>query len=388
MFLKTCFKSTVPGYKSPGEVIAILGSGILKYRTLHKRILDKHSTVRHAIKDPSEPRFWIIPDADVKLLGDECAKIKALKKRGYSVSVTVAEKKLELSKGLLLKKDIGQQRILSVWSITRKMFQRLQKMGKRAIVALPNMKEDLLARAGAKNGDKPVTGPSDEWLDSWKVRSTAGALRPYAYASRVGVFVRRYKKSPDWAKKENGYWLFRRDYIEADAQANLKYIGVAEMARILACSARAVINWIDDGRIPCEGRSPHDRGNERIVLREKFILQLPLLRPKPKLSEAARKQKRKLARCAKRRKQKLAKESVKIEGEIEACGFELDEIGPKEDALREEHRCGRVGTLYLGKKPRGEKVIVRELNILHGRCEEAEYNQFRLRLKLPKKGAT
>ena len=86
------------------------------------------------------------------------------------------------------------------------------------------------------------------------------------------------------------------------------------------------------------------------------------------------------------KKQNLAEESRKMRGEMEEWVLISDEVETRENLLREEHRCGRVGTLYLGKKPRGEKVLVKELNTLHERCEEADYNRFRLKLKMQSRG--
>jgi len=474
MFLQTCFKPTIPGYKSLGEVADLLGNDVLKYLTLRRRVKDRHATVRRTIRDPNEPRFWIVPDADVELLTAEANMIRELRQQGYTVSVQVAEKKLGLTKGVLLKKDIGQKRILSVWKITEKMFRKLWDMGRERVEALPSVKVDLLAEAGTRKGDKPVLGPTDEWLDAWKVRAVVGALKPYAYTSRVNVFKKKYGKDPDWAKREDGQWLFKREYIEADAEVNLKYIGVAEMARELLCSARTIINWIDAGRIPCEGRSTEERGNERRVLREKFVALLPILKPRletaaniavqemhghplPKeiverfeakqklaqetktlerrLAEAERKRQQRLAdqeaekkqalearelkqkqrddaraqkheqalaekerkrqaalderanktkRQENERKEKLAEESARMKHEFDECGYTLDQIKPQQDKLREELRCGRVGTLYLGKKPRREKTIILKLNDLQVISEEATYGRYRLGLKLGK----
>jgi len=371
MILQTCFKSTVPGYMSLGQVIDILNDDVINHLTLKRRIKYRHLTMRRAIKDPRHPKFWIIPDADVKLLKDESARLRGLKDLGYSVSVAVAEKKLGLDANSLLRKDIGQERIFGVWKISEKMLRHLQRIGKNAVEKLPGIREDLLTKAGAKSGDRPAMGPADEWLNPWKIRSVPGALRPHDYASRA----RRAEGTCTWAKKENGRWLLRRGYIEADAEANLKYIGGAEMARLLGCSTKTVRNWIDAGRIPCEGRSTTE--SERLVLRKRFLKLLPFLGPRLETSAIVAVQKRHGHKVP-----EVVVERVEAKQKIGELGTWIEEAAPKEDALREELRCGRVGTLYLGKKPRSEKVIIHVLNALQEIRDEAIYNQFRFNLKL------
>ena len=116
------------------------------------------------------------------------------------------------------------------------------------------------------NGDSEQ--PS-RWIERREIRGIEGALKPSAYVGRAYQYAKAHRgRSPEWATKKKGHWLFRRSYIEADARANLKTIGVTEAAKLLGATRRAIQDWIDEGIIPIE--EEREKGEPRRIPREPF----------------------------------------------------------------------------------------------------------------------
>lgn len=392
------FKSPIPGYKSLGEIIAILGDGqksqVFSLKTLKARLEDGHAFSAGAMKDPKFGKFWIVPDEGVEQLIAEDKKIKDLRRQGYFVSLRQAEIALGLDRGDLRRLDLGQERIFSVWMITRRTFLKLKKIGKRDIKKLPRLKEDLLAKLGTGKGFRPAARLHGNWFDVWGIRAIPGAFRTSAYAARAYLFFVRNKKFPSWAKKKNGKWLFRRDYIEADARNNLEYISVVQMARLVGCSLRAIQEWVDQRIIPSEGH--FKKYKERKVLRTVFMAMIPLFKLRLetpaivglKLKYGQKVPEDIVARVKAEREELREKTRLRHKEHRRASRLaEIESNKPKMEDLRQELRCARDGTEYKGKDPRSEKEIIKEFNRLQKQLSRFEPPEESIHKELFKQGS-
>ncbi len=108
-----------------------------------------------------------------------------------------------------------------------------------------------------------------EWIEARNVQRVEGALRSSAYIARAYKQTRKNNGvTPDWAKKENGQWLFDSEYIKADAKLNLETIGIHEAAEMLGAARRTIQTWVDNGEIQA---TKDETGRRRRILKEPFM---------------------------------------------------------------------------------------------------------------------
>jgi excisionase family DNA binding protein len=119
-----------------------------------------------------------------------------------------------------------------------------------------------------------------EWIGRKEIESIAGALKPSAYVARAYKHTQQNGGAfPAWARKQdNDKWLFLAEYIRADAKKNTETISVHEAAEILGATRRAVQIWVDQGEIPALEGNNREEGEERRIIRETFMKELPRLK--------------------------------------------------------------------------------------------------------------
>jgi hypothetical protein len=126
-----------------------------------------------------------------------------------------------------------------------------------------------------------------EWIGRREIVAIKGAMKPSAYVARAYKHsLQNHGLPPDWAKKlGNSHWLFLESYIHADAKRNLESMSVHDAAQMLGATRRAIQDWVDQGVIPVLSGENREKGEERRILREAFIQDIPQL--KKRLETAA-----------------------------------------------------------------------------------------------------
>jgi|GEM_PF-4658913 len=276
----------MPGYYRPPEGFKSFGQiergtkGALKYKTLGQMAVRRHPLVGGAQKDPAHPKMWIMPTGRANEVIAEGGRIRRLRKRGYTVSMNETADKFGFDRNALARRDLKQEEILGAVTITKKTRERLRRKG---IGAFPLRSGELMAVRNLR-AKRALSGaaPSGSWIDSWGVRRIEGALKPSMYSQRARVRTQQQRRQgvknprpPEWAKRVGNKWVFRRSYIEKDAEWNKDYIGVVEAATAADVTPRTIRSWADQHIFPSEGRK---KGEERRIPRRAFMARVPQLK--------------------------------------------------------------------------------------------------------------
>ena len=157
--------------------------------------------------------------------------------------------------------------------------------------------------------------------------------------------------------------------IIAHIGAKGAYIGSKEMSRLIGCSLRTTMSWLNDGIIP----SVQNQLGHRKVLQEVFFSMLDNLKLRLKVTKYVKWGKHKgdlprnaLAEANKAKSASLVARKVrKVESRRKTRHkTKIVSLTPQVAELRQELRASRVGIRFKGAQPRSEREIIFELNRL------------------------
>ena len=85
------------------------------------------------------------------------------------------------------------------------------------------------------------------WISGAQVKQIPGALSPAAYVGRAYRYALQHNdRPPRWARKDTyDNWQFNAEYITANAQDRLEYIGISEAARLVDATRASIQGWVD-----------------------------------------------------------------------------------------------------------------------------------------------
>jgi predicted DNA-binding transcriptional regulator AlpA len=231
----------------------------------------------------------------------------------------------------------GAKRVKGIWVLPKRraeVVQRYLNRAKRAIERGEVNDFNSFQRRQLRGRHREVAPKG--WVSREHILSIDGALKPDTYIARAYKHLQETGQYPPWAKKVTDKWIFKKDHIERDAELQSKreekdLIGAGEIAKMLGCSRRTVLNYMDQGRIPHK-KIRTGSITSRKAPRTEIEESLPELRKQIEGAkrESARRRKGKKLGPYKKRKRKTPTKSriAKARRQLENATKKAKETGP------------------------------------------------------------